>query len=188
MPLKKWASFCELLTCSQASLKFKNKSNSGCLFLKHSQASVGLPVCQAEPSGARASPVSPLCFSPPGERSCPPGERSDHGGAREAPPALVLPRSGIPPVFSRAWWPPQRNCRREPHQSGLKERRRMLRPSSAPWQNQLDWGCFCQSLLLSCFRKSCFSLGSVCCPAFSFSDVLSWPVSTLTSSTTHGAP
>lgn len=170
MPFKKWASFCELLTCSRASLKFKNKSNSGCLFLKHSQASVGLPVCQAEPSGARVSPVSPLCWScPPGERSCPPGERSDRGGAGEAPPALLLPRSGIPPapVFSRAWWPPQGNCRREPHQTGLKERRRMLRPSSAPLQNQLDRECFCQSLLLSCFRKFCFPLGSAALPSAS---------------------
>lgn len=183
MPLKKWASFCELLTCSRASLKFKNKSNSGCLFLKHSQASVGLPVCQAEPSGARVSPVSPLCWS------CPPGERSDHGGAGEAPPALLLPRSGIPPapVFSRAWWPPQGNRRREPHQTGLKERRRMLRPSSAPLQNQLDPGVFLpvpaaqllQEILLPAW---------LCCSAFSFSDVLSWPVSTLTSSTTYGAP
>lgn len=68
------------LTCSWASLKFKNKANSGYLFLKHLQAGVPLP----------ASPMFPLLFCPPGER------------------CFLWRRLALRnPVLSRAWWPPQ---------------------------------------------------------------------------------
>lgn len=70
------------LTCSWASLKFKNKANSGYLFLKHSQAGVPLP----------ASPMflSPLLFCPAGERCF-----------------LWRMLALQNPVLSRARWPPQ---------------------------------------------------------------------------------